>query len=83
MKVDALKFVDELKAAGASEELAKTHVRHLQEVIDSNLATKYDLELVKAELKKDIAESHNKSLVILVSVITVATTVLAFFIKSS
>lgn len=52
---DTLKFVERLKAGGFSEEQAKAEVEALTEALNETisireLATKYDLEALKADL---------------------------------
>ena len=56
---DAIKYVGELREAGVPEKQAEVHLRILHEVIESNLATKRDIEEVKRdieEVKRDIEE---------------------------
>jgi hypothetical protein len=57
---DTLKFVERLKAAGISEEQAKAEVEALAEALNEtiavrDLATKADLEALKADLVKWMA----------------------------
>jgi hypothetical protein len=57
---DALKFVERLKAGGVSDEQAKAEVEALAEALSETiaireLATKSDLEVLKAELVKWMA----------------------------
>ncbi len=56
MTFDALKSVEGLQEAGIPEPHAKAQVRLLQEVIESDLATKRDLE----ELRKAMAHDLNE-----------------------
>ena len=55
--INTLNIYSRLKSTGLSEESAKEIAEVFQETIDEKLATKNDLELVKNELKKEIAES--------------------------
>ncbi len=55
--INTLNIYSRLKSTGLSEESAKEFAKVFQETIDEKLATKNDLELVKNELKKEIAES--------------------------
>ena len=55
--IDTLNIYSRLKSTGLSEESAKEIAEVFQETIEEKLATKNDLELVKNELKKEIAES--------------------------
>ena len=55
--IDTLNIYSRLKSTGLSEESAKGIAEIFQETIEEKLATKNDLELVKNELKKEIAES--------------------------
>jgi hypothetical protein len=57
---DTLKFVERLKSAGVSEEQAKAEVEALTEALNETiavreLATKFDLETLKADLVKWMA----------------------------
>lgn len=47
-----LEYVHKLKEAGVPEKKAETHAKALSEIIQSNLATRQDLEKTKAELIK-------------------------------
>ena len=56
---NAIKYIGELREAGVPEKQAEVHLRILHEVIESNLATKRDIEEVKRdiqEVKRDIQE---------------------------
>ena len=44
MQFDALKYVDTLRKAGIPDRQAEAQVRVLNEIIDSNLATKRDIK---------------------------------------
>lgn len=52
MSFNALKYVEELEQAGFTDEQAKAQIRILQEVVESDLATKRDIR----ELERDIRE---------------------------
>ena len=54
MAFNALKYLDDLTSSGFTEEQAKAQLQVLEEIIDSNLATKKDI----AEIKRDIKESE-------------------------
>ena len=56
MNFNALKYVEELKNAGMPEKQAEAQIRVLNEVVDSELASKQDVETVRKELKRDIKE---------------------------
>ena len=51
MSFDALRYLEILKRHGFSEEQAKGQVQVVQEVVDSDLATKHDAELIRKEIK--------------------------------
>ncbi len=51
---DTLEYVHKLKKAGAPEKQAETHAKALSEIIQSNLATRQDLEKTKADLTIEI-----------------------------
>ncbi len=56
MNFNALKYVEELRNAGIPEKQAEAQIRVLNEVVDSELASKQDVETVRKELKRDIKE---------------------------
>ena len=63
MGFNALKYVEELRAAGFPDKQAEAQVRLLNDIVDSDLATKRDIkeldlkiESTKNELKRDIKE---------------------------
>ena len=63
MNFNALKYVEELRNAGMPEKQAEAQIRVLNEVVDSELASKHDVETirlkigtVREELKRDIKE---------------------------
>ena len=56
MNFNALKYVEELRNAGMPEKQAEAQIRVLNEVVDSELASKQDVETVRKELKRDIKE---------------------------
>ena len=60
MNFNALKYVEELRNAGMPEKQAKAQIRVLNEVVDSELASKHDVETVRKELKRDIKELELK-----------------------
>ena len=51
MNFNALKYVDELRAAGFPDKQAEAQVRVLAEVIDSSLATKQDIKDVRRDIE--------------------------------
>ena len=53
---NAFKYVDELRNAGIPDKQAEAQVRVLQDIVDSQLATKRDLKELEASLKRDTAE---------------------------
>ena len=57
---NAIKYIGELREAGVPEKQAEVHLRILHEVIESNLATKRDIEELRSELKRDIQELRNE-----------------------
>ena len=67
---NAIKYIGELREAGVPEKQAEVHLRILHEVIESNLATKRDIEEVKrdiqelkTELKRDIRELEQRMII--------------------
>lgn len=59
MAFDALKSVEELQGAGVPEIQAKAQIRILQEIVESDLATKRDLK--ELELRLTIKNSDPSS----------------------
>jgi hypothetical protein len=61
---DTLKFANSLKQVGVNPAHAEKEAELIAEVIEGNLSTKYDLEVVKADLKKDmkIIEERTKTI---------------------
>ena len=75
---NAIKYIGELREAGVPEKQAEVHLRILHEVIESNLATKRDIEEVKrdieelrSELKRDIKELEQRMTIKLGALIVV------------
>ena len=56
MGFNASKHVEELREAGVPDKQAEAQVRLLNDIIDSDLATKRDLKNLENELKRDIKE---------------------------
>ena len=56
MNFNDLKYVEELRNAGMPEKQAEAQIRVLNEVVDSELASKQDVETLREELKRDIKE---------------------------
>ena len=56
MGFNALKYVEELEKAGVPEEQAKAQVRLLNEIVDSDLATKRDIKELDVKLSQKIKE---------------------------
>ena len=54
LNFDTLACVKELKQAGFTTAQAEAQTKVLASVVDENVATKQDLNIVKFELKKDI-----------------------------
>ena len=60
MNFDALKHVETLKKAGFPDDQATAQVRVLNEIIDSNLATKRDWKEMEQATRRDIKELEYK-----------------------
>ena len=60
MNFDALKYVETLKKAGFPDDQATAQVRVLNEIIDSNLATKRDWKEMEQATRRDIKELEHK-----------------------
>ncbi|MBF0308984.1 MAG: DUF1640 domain-containing protein [Magnetococcales bacterium] len=66
---DTLEFTEQLKASGVPEEQAKGHAKamagllgRVEEARHQELATKGDIELAKAELRKDIETAKSETI---------------------
>jgi len=56
---DTLKFAQTLRAAGVSENQAETFAEAVREShLSAEVATKPDVDLLRAEIRKDIADSR-------------------------
>ena len=58
--LDTLEFATKLKAGGFTEQQAETQARAIAEIVEKQLATKQDVEVREADLKRDIHESENR-----------------------
>ena len=58
--LDTLEFANKLKAGGFTDQQAETQARAIAEIVEKQLATKYDMEAREADLKRDIQESENR-----------------------
>ncbi|MFA6921671.1 MAG: hypothetical protein WC216_07480 [Gallionella sp.] len=57
---DTLRFANRLKAAGVPQQHAEAEAEALSEVLETNvrdLASKIDIELLRAEMRTDLAET--------------------------
>ena len=60
---NAFKYVEDLREAGVPDKQAEAHLRVLHDIVESNLATKRDIEEVKRdieEVKREIQELRNE-----------------------
>ena len=55
---DTLTYANKLKEAGFTERQAQAQAEALVAVVDSNLATKTDIEMLRHDLRADIAETR-------------------------
>ena len=53
--IKALQYSKQLEAVGLSREQAEVHLRILTDVIEGEMATKYDLQKLTSELKTEIS----------------------------
>ncbi len=67
MNFDALKYVETLRKAGIPDKQATAQVRVLNEVIDSNLATKRDLKELEQRIVIKLGSLLTAGLVALVA----------------
>ncbi len=74
---DTLMYAKKLREAGVPERQAEIQAEALKEVIDNNLATKQDI----LDVKREIREAMDKTIIRLGSLIVIAVTVLAAVIK--
>ena len=52
LALDTLKYAEQLEAAGVTPQVAYAHAHALAAVVDQQLATKTDIEVVKGEIQK-------------------------------
>ncbi len=77
MVFNAFKYVEVLKDAGVPDKQAQAQVRILNEILESNLATKQDVEIIKRDLK----ELEQRMIIKLGVLLTIAVTAIAIFLK--
>jgi len=73
----AVKYIGQLREAGVPEKQAEVHLRILHEVIESNLATKRDIEELRTDLKRNIKELEQKMTIKLGGLIVVTIGIIA------
>ena len=49
---DTLKYAQRMKAVGFTDEQASEQAKAIAEIIDEKLATKYDIELLRKDMKE-------------------------------
>ena len=81
MGFNASKHVEELREAGVPDKQAEAQVRLLNDVIDSDLATKRDLKKLENELKRDIKELELRLTLKLGSLLIVGIDVIATLVN--
>ena len=70
MDFDALKYVENLRKAGVPDKQATAQVRVLNEIIDSNLASKRDMKEMEQKLTRDMKEMEQGIVIKLGSLLT-------------
>ena len=85
---DTLAYAKRLKAAGVPEEQAEVQAETFAEIIEERLATKYDIELLRRdmkemeiELKKDIAASKSETIKWVAGMLIVQAGLIAALVK--
>lgn len=81
---DTFHYIKKLKEAGISEQQAEIQVEMIEELIgniDSNTATKNDLELLRRDIAKDLVNLKNALIIKVGGMLVVAVGVLAAIIK--
>lgn len=77
---DTLQYAKKLKEAGISEKAAEIQAEALREVVENNLATKYDIWGLKKDiemLKKDLIIKVGGMFAISISILGILVTVLS------
>ena len=77
MTFDTLAYTKKLKAVGFTEEQAEAQAETLSEIIDSNLATKHDIE----SLRKDIELLKNELILKLGAMLAISIGAIATLVK--
>ena len=81
---DTLTYARKLKEAGFTEQQAEAQAEALMAVVETNLATKHDIELLRKDmelLRRDMKELESRIVLRLGSLIVVAVGALAVLIK--
>lgn len=85
---DTLAYSKRLKAAGVPEEQAEVQAETFAEIMEERLATKYDIELLRRDmkemepgLKKDIAASKSETIKWVAGMLIVQAGLIAALVK--
>jgi|APSaa5957512622_1039677.scaffolds.fasta_scaffold179525_1 hypothetical protein len=78
---DTLKYAQRMRAVGFTDEQANEQANAIAEIIDEKLATKYDIELLRKELKQDIKELELSLIVRLGGMMCAAIIIVAALVK--
>jgi len=78
---DTLAYAKKLKAAGVPEQQAEVQAEAIAEIIEERLASKHDIEELRTDLKRDIAEMSYKLTIRMGSMLVIAVGVLTAIIK--
>ena len=78
---EAFKYVEDLKEAGVPQKQAEIHLRVLDGIVESNLATKRDIKELKNELKRGMKELDQKMSIRLGAIMVAGIGIIAFLVK--
>ena len=79
--LNTLEYAQKLKDAGVPAKQAEAQAFVLYEIINSNLATRRDIEEIRAELKRDIKELELRMTVKFGSMLAIGIGIIAALIK--
>lgn len=81
---DTLIFTKKMREAGFTEQQAEAQASAIAEIIDDNLATKKDIELVRKDIelvRKDIELIRKELIIKLGAMLVASTSILGFLIR--
>jgi hypothetical protein len=82
---NALKYIKGLEGAGVPRKHAEAHAEYFMASLESEIATKRDLQDLKLELKSEMSHMENRIMIrlgtLMITCMTLQTGILGFFIS--